>query len=127
MNLADAENHLLEENTSADLPPEVYEDLQSFDLVGEVQAIKISVCFIIRIGLDGASLVGSLVLSVTGLPEGYSLSDVVYKSEDTSVATVDSNGNISAKADGVTSINASVGKGMISITCAVIVTSNKII
>lgn len=262
LHIADTENHLIEENTSGDMPPELYQDLESVNIAAEAQSIKslaesqgctyttvtsgevnlhcdvcteVSAYFILRVGLDDKSFVGGLIggsvkttweilganncrlltahidnfnwsqgsivlgdgtpactlkykpfdklvtpasntvaattkssgsgsttsknsnsgnpiqnsisadnleistleittnpgktvkLTVTGVPEGYSANNVIFRSDDPTIATVDSSGNITAIANGVTSINVSIPNGVKSVTCAVNVVSDETI
>lgn len=59
-------------------------------------------------------------LKILALPEGYSLSDIVYESEDPSVATIQ-DGIISASGSGSTTVSAVTKDGKYRTSCSVIV------
>ena len=59
-------------------------------------------------------------LKILALPEGYSLSDIVYESEDPSVASIQ-DGIISAAGSGSTTVSAVTKDGKYRTSCSVIV------
>ncbi len=61
----------------------------------------------------------SAKLAIESLPSGYSMEDVVWESNDPSVASVDNNGNITANSAGTTSITVRTSDGEYSASCAV--------
>jgi len=63
-------------------------------------------------------------IEIIGLPEGYEMSDVVWESEDSSIATV-SGGSVTAVKEGVTQVIVSTNDGNYQASCAVIVDSNE--
>ena len=66
----------------------------------------------------------SQTISVTVLPDGYTESDLVWLIADSSIATV-SNGIVSGKAEGSTTVTVATKDGEYSTVCAVIVSSNE--
>lgn len=68
----------------------------------------------------------STSISVTQIPKGYELKDLVYKSKNTDIATIDKNGVIAAKAEGTTTVIVSTSDGKYSCACTVTVIDEKI-
>ena len=101
----------LDEETSSE------ENTNSSVAVGEVLTIST-----IRVTLIPES---STVLSVTQVPKGYELKDMIYKSKNPNVATVDKNGVIRAVAEGSTTVVVSTHDGKYSCACAVVVVPEK--
>ena len=63
-------------------------------------------------------------VQVSQIPEGYKVSDLVYKSNNTDVATVDASGVITAVEQGSTMILISTSDGKYSCACSVTVTGD---
>lgn len=61
----------------------------------------------------------SAKLGIESLPSGYSASDIIWESKNPDIASVDTNGNISANSAGSTSITVKTKDGKYSISCAV--------
>ncbi len=62
---------------------------------------------------------GSETVKIESLPEGYSNSDIVYESEDNSVATVDASGRVYGKSEGTVVINVKTSDNKFSVTCTI--------
>ncbi len=90
-------------------------------VLSEIEAMNVAS----RICLDKYSVavhVGeSRQINITGLPEGYLKTDLVYSSDDASIATVDAHGIIHAIASGSTVIRIATSDGEHSIACNVLV------
>lgn len=65
------------------------------------------------------------VLGVESVPKGYSMDDIVFSSSDSSIATVNSNGLITAETAGNAIITVSTKDGKCIICCAVYVRDNE--
>lgn len=65
-------------------------------------------------------------LEAVDIPRGYSKSDVVFSSSDANVATVSSDGTITAVSGGDAEITAKTSDGKYSISCSVHIAENKI-
>ena len=63
----------------------------------------------------------SAAIGIKSLPSGYSEEDIIWKSLNPSVASVDAHGNITAVSGGTTGISASTKDGKYTGSCAVIV------
>ena len=66
----------------------------------------------------------STTIEIVGLPDGYEMSDVTWRSDDPSIVVV-SNGNVTALEEGVTYIVVSTVDGCYEASCAVIVAANE--
>ncbi len=65
-------------------------------------------------------------ISVTGLPEGYTLKDIEAEIDDSSIATFDiKEGQIAGKKEGITQIMVKTKDGKYKAFCAVVVTTDK--
>ena len=60
-------------------------------------------------------------INVTGLPEGYSVSDLIYESKDTDTAIVSSNGRVTGKKSGSCEVTVTTNDGKYSISLSVLV------
>ena len=60
-------------------------------------------------------------INVTGLPEGYSVSDLIYESRDTDTAVVSSNGRVTGKVSGSCEVTVTTNDGKYSISLSVLV------
>jgi len=67
----------------------------------------------------------SAVISVTQIPKGYELKDVVCETKNSEVAAIDKNGVITAKGEGSTTIKVATSDGKYSCACSVLVVKNK--
>lgn len=250
LHLADPENHLLEESTASDIPPEVYEETNAEGLTADAEEIKkfaesqggiyepgtstvdlhldtcidVNVYFILKVGLEEETLAGKLLkgtkikmeweicnnknakllnlhienfdfatafsnisfftdkdqctlkyvpfdaddetendgtetsdteksttnssvavgevltistmnvvlkngestaISVTQIPKGYELNDVVYKTKNSAIATINESGVITANSEGSTTIIVSTSDSKYSCACSVTVVDEK--
>ncbi len=62
-------------------------------------------------------------IKVTSIPFGYESQDLVFGSEDSSIATIDANGNITGISEGTTTVFAMTKDGNIRVNCSVVVSS----
>lgn len=62
---------------------------------------------------------GTDKIKVSNLPEGYNESSIVFSSDDSEVASIDSNGNIKANSSGVCRIKVATDDGKYSQYCAI--------
>lgn len=60
-------------------------------------------------------------IHITGLPEGYSVSDLIYESKDSNIAIVSSNGRVTGKKSGSCEVAVSTNDGKYSISLSVLV------
>lgn len=65
-------------------------------------------------------------IEIVGLPDGYEMSDIMWETENSSIATV-SGGTVKAVQEGVTYIIVSTSDGNYQASCAIIVDSNETI
>lgn len=66
----------------------------------------------------------SKLISVTVLPSGYSVDDLVWTTADASIATI-SSGTVTGKAEGTTTVTIATKDGQYSTVCAVMVSSTE--
>lgn len=114
------------------LVPEGYRHMENMQFVKEctrkdrkkkVQYEEIAVSDKIRLERYALAVPvnGYRQINVTGLPEGYSVSDLIYESRDTDTAVVSSNGRVTGKVSGSCEVTVTTNDGKYSISLSVLV------
>ncbi|MGM9940898.1 MAG: Ig domain-containing protein [Bulleidia sp.] len=122
-------------NENASLLPKGYRHLENFHFVEsctrndrkptvEKQEIKVTG----KITLERYALAmgkgGYRSIVVTGLPEGYSASDLIYTVTDSSVAVVSENGRVTGRTPGATEVKVETSDGKYSSSISILVTTS---
>lgn len=67
----------------------------------------------------------STAISVTQIPKGYELNDLVFKTKNSAIATINESGVITANAEGSTTVIVSTSDSKYSCACSVTVVNEK--
>lgn len=114
------------------LVPEGYRHMENMQFVKEctrkdrkkkVQYEEIAVSDKIRLERYALAIGvnGYRQIQVTGLPEGYTVSDLIYESKDNEIAIVSSNGRVTGKKSGSCEVSVTTNDGKYSISLSVLV------